>query len=154
MKLTSSATKTSFLNEQDGEYEEERNGEEDIFSGADEMDENNELESEIEASNELNIGNATSGNKRKVVVAPHRKAKQVRSNKQALSEIANGLKALSETSQNNNKMMIEKERKREERYILFRREKMEKNRQHELLIAQIFSNASQPQFPYCSQPGH
>ena len=53
MKLTSSATKTSFLNEQDGEYEEERNGEEDVFSGADDMDENNELESEIEASNEI-----------------------------------------------------------------------------------------------------
>ena len=155
MKLTSSAMETSFLNEQDGEYEEERNGEKKgILSGADEMDENNELESEIEASNELNIGNATSGDKRKVVVAPHRKAKQVRSNKQALSEIANGLKALAETSQKNNKMMIEEERKREERYLSFRREEAEKNRQHELLIAQIFANASQPQFPYRSQPGH
>ena len=41
------------------------------------MDENNELESEIEASNELNIGNAPSDDKRKVVVAPHGKAKQV-----------------------------------------------------------------------------
>ena len=110
MKLFSSATETSFLNEQDGEYEEERNGEEDVFSGADDMDENNELESEIEASNELNIGNATSGDKRKVVVAPHRKAKQVRSNKQVLSEIANWLKALAETSQKNNKMMTEKEK--------------------------------------------
>ena len=103
------------------------------------MDENNELESEIEASNELNIGNATSGDKRKVVVAPHRKAKQVRSNKQALSEIANGLKALAETSQKNNKMMIEEERKREERYLSFRREEAEKNRQHELLIAQCIA---------------
>ena len=139
MKLTSSATETSFLNEQDGEYEEERNGEEDIFSGADDMDENNELESEIEASNELNIGNATSGDKRKVVVAPHRKAKQVRSNKQALSEISNGLKALAETSQKNNKMMIEEERKRKERYLSFRREEAQKNRQHELLIAQCIA---------------
>ena len=57
MKVTSSATKTSFLNEQDGEYEEEQNSEEDIFRGADDMDESNELESEIEASNKLNIGN-------------------------------------------------------------------------------------------------
>ena len=47
MKLTSSAMETSFLNEQDGEYKEERNGK-DIFSGADNMDENTELESEIE----------------------------------------------------------------------------------------------------------
>ena len=73
------------------------------------MDENNELESEIESSNELNTGNATLGDKRKVVVAPHRKAEQVRSNKQALRQIANVLKALAETSQKNNKMMIEEE---------------------------------------------
>ena len=106
------------------------------------------MESEIEASNELNIGNATSDDKRKVVVAPHRKAKQVRSNKQALSEIANGLKALAETSQKNNKMMIDEQRKWEERYLTFRREEAEKNRWHELLSAQIFANASQPQFPY------
>ena len=117
MKLTSSATETSFLNEQDGQCKEERNGEEDIFTRVDDMDENNELESEIKASNELNIGNATLGDNRKVVVAPHRKAKQVRSNKQPLSEIANGMKALAETSQKNNKMMIEEERKRVQRYL-------------------------------------
>ena len=99
------------------------------------------MESETEARNELNIGNATSGDKRKVVVAPHRKAKQVRSNKQALSEIENGLKALVEISQKNNKMMIEEERKREERYLSFRSEEAEKNRQHKLLITQTFANA-------------
>ena len=152
MKLTSSATETSFLNEQHGEYEEERNS--DVFSGADDMDENNELESAIDASNELNIGNVTLGDKRKVVAAPNRKAKQVRSNKQALTEKANGLKTLSETSQKNNKMMIDEIRKREERYLSFRREEAGKNRQHELIIAQIFANASQPQFPYRSQTGH
>ena len=154
MKLTSSATETSFLNEQDREYEKERIAEEDRFSGADDIDENNDLESEIEASNKLNIGNATSGNKRKVVVTYHRKVKQVRFNKQALIEVANGLKALAETSQKSNKMMIEEERKREERCFSFRREEAEKIRQHELLIAQIFANASQPLFLYCSQPGH
>ena len=37
MKLTSSATETSFLNKERGDYEEERNGEEDIFSAADDM---------------------------------------------------------------------------------------------------------------------
>ena len=152
MEFTSSAT--SFLNKEDGDYEEERNGEEDIFSGADDMDENNELESEIEATSELTIRNATSDDKSKVVVAPHIKVKQVRSNKQALCELANGLKALAETSQKNNKMMIEEERKRKERHLSFRREEAEKNRQHELLIAQIFANASQPQFPYRSQPVH
>ena len=84
----------------------------------------------------------------------HRKVKQVRFNKQALIEVANGLKALAETSQKSNKMMIEEERKREERYFSFQREEAEKNRQHELLIAQVFANASQLLFPYRSQPGH
>ena len=51
-------------------------------------------------------------------------------------------------------MMIEEVRKREERYLSFRRQETEKNRKHELLITQIFANASQPQFPYRSQPGH
>ena len=76
MKLFSSATETSFLNKHDREYE--------WLEGYIQwikmtwMDEKNELKSETEASDELNIGNATSGNKRKVVVAPHRKAKQVK----------------------------------------------------------------------------
>ena len=99
---------TSFLNEQDGKHDEEQNDEEGIFREAEKMDENNELENEIEANNELNFGNAAaSGDKRKVVAAPHRKTKQVRSYRQALNEIANGLKAFAETSQRNNKMMIE-----------------------------------------------
>ena len=87
-------------------------------------------------------------------MAPHRKAKQVRFNKQALSEIANGLKVLVEPSQKNNKMVIEEERQREETYLSFQREEVEKNRQHELLIPQIFANASQPQFPYRFLLGH
>ena len=87
-------------------------------------------------------------------MVPYRKAKQVRSNKQALREIGNGLKALAETSQGNNKIMIEEERKWKERYLSFRREEVEKNRQHELLIPQIFANASQPQFLYRFLLGH
>ena len=65
MKLTSSAAETSFVNEQDREYEEEQNGQEDIPSGADNWDANNKLKSEIEANIQLNIGNATSGHKKK-----------------------------------------------------------------------------------------
>ena len=37
-----------------------------------------------------------------------------------------------------------------ERYLSFRREEADKKRQHELVIAQIFANTSQPQFPYRS----
>ena len=84
-----------------------------------------------------------------MVVAPHKKAKQVRSNKQALSEITNGLKALEWTT----KWWLKK-RENGKKDISFRREEAENNRKHELLTAQIFANASQPQFPYLSQPGH
>ena len=38
--------------------------------------------------------------------------------------------------------MIEEERKREERYLSFQRGEAEKNRQHELLITQIFANTA------------
>ena len=37
MKLTSIATETSFLNQLDRKYEEERNGEGNVFSGANDM---------------------------------------------------------------------------------------------------------------------
>ena len=46
MKLTSSATERSFLNEQDGEQEGEQNEEEDRFSKADEIDKRNKMEKE------------------------------------------------------------------------------------------------------------
>ena len=148
MKLTSIATETSFLNEQDGEYEEEQNGEEGIFSGSDDMDENNELESEIKARNEIKY--CERHFRRQSGCGTPQKSETSQSNKQSLNEIANGLKALAETSQKKN----EEERKREERYLSFRGEEAEKNSQHELLIAQIFTNASQPQFPYRSRPSH
>ena len=66
LKLNSSAKETSFLNEQDGKHEEEQNDEEDIFREAEKMDENNELENEIKAKDDLNFGNAAaSDDKRK-----------------------------------------------------------------------------------------
>ena len=77
MKLTSIATETSFLNEQDREYEEERNGEGDIFSGANDMNKKNELESKIEASNELDIGKVTSGDKKKWLWHPMKNLNQL-----------------------------------------------------------------------------
>ena len=77
MKLTSIAIETSFLNEQDGEHEEERNGEGDIFSCANDMNKKNELESEIEASNELDIGKVTSGNKKKWLWYPMKNLNQL-----------------------------------------------------------------------------
>ena len=86
-------------------------------------------------------------NKRKIVAAPHKKRQQVRSNKQALSEVANSLKIMAETTLKRFKMMAEEDKRREERYMAFRREEAEKNREHELRIAEIFSRSVQPTSP-------
>ena len=51
----------------------------------------------------------------KTVVAPYKKSKQIRSNKQALNEIASGLKLLANSSVRQHQMTTEAEQKREER---------------------------------------
>ena len=55
----------------------------------------------------------------KIVVVPHKKRQQVRSNKQALSEAANSLKVMAETSLRHFKMMAEEDKRREGRYMEF-----------------------------------
>lgn len=79
---------------------------------------------------------ATPAQNRKIVVAPHKKSKQIRSNKQALSEIAKSLKCFSEAQNKHHQKYLHEERRQEEEV---RREKAEKDRQHELRLAQIFS---------------
>ena len=59
---------------------------------------------------------------RKTVVAPYKISKRIRSNKQALNEILNGLKELAESSVRQHQMAIAAEQKSEERYMAFRKE--------------------------------
>ena len=77
MKVTCSAMEISFSNEQGRGYEEKQNDEQDIFSGADDMGENDDLKSEIEISNELNIGNVTSRDKKKSLSYPIEKLRKL-----------------------------------------------------------------------------
>ena len=56
-------------------------------------------------------------------------------------------------------MMAEEDKKREGRYMAFRREEAEKNRKHELRVAEIFARAAQltspPNFGFSHFPiGH
>ena len=66
-------------------------------------------------------------NKRKIVVAAYKNTQQVRSNKQALSEVANSLQLMAETSLKYFKMMAEEDKRREERYMAFQWEEAERN---------------------------
>ena len=62
----------------------------------------------------------------KIVVASHKKRKQVKSNKQALSEVASSLKVMAEISLLRDfKVMAEEDKRRERRYMAFQREEAE-----------------------------
>lgn len=127
ISLSSSAAETSFMKNVE---------EEDIDS---EEDQSNESDSnENEASLEPQP-------KKKVVVAPHKKCKVIRSNKQALSEIAQSLKTYSESQNKRHQKSIEEEKKREERFLQFKREEAEKDRLHEMRMAQMFIATMQNQ---------
>ena len=65
------------------------------------------------------------------------KSKQIRSNKQALSEIAQNLKSFFEAQNKRHQKTLDEERRREERFLEFKREEAEKDRQHELRLAQM-----------------
>ena len=81
---------------------------------------------DFEDATTLDTGESQETNKQKIVVAPHKKRQQVRSNKQALSEVANSLKVMAETSLRHFKMMAEEDKRREGRYMAFRREEARK----------------------------
>ena len=59
---------------------------------------------------------------KKTAVAPYKISKRIRSNKQALNEILNGLKELAESSVRQYQMTIAAEQKSEERYMTFLKE--------------------------------
>ncbi len=82
---------------------------------------------------------STSPNKiKKVVVEPHRKRKQVRSNKQALGNLAASVERVAEAQLKALKASGE----RDERFLKFRSEENEKQREHELRMAEIYANAN------------
>ena len=54
---------------------------------------------------------------------------------------------MAETSLKHFKMMAEEDKRKEERYMTFRREETEKSREHESRIAEIFARAAKPASP-------
>ena len=98
----------------------------------------------------VDTGESHETNKRKICCSSSQKeaaSKIKQANKQALSEVANSLKVMAETSLKRFRMMAEEDKRREERYIAFLREEAEKIWEHELLIPEIFARAAQPTSP-------
>ena len=156
INLTSNAGQTSFVRNEDDDDQEDISNDSSQESDIDIGEENIQ---DSEDATTLDTGESQETNKQKIVVAPHKKRQQVRSNKQVLGEAANSLMVMAETSLRHLKTMAEEDKIIEGRYIAFRREEAKKNREQELRIAEIFARAAQltspPNFGFSHFPiGH
>ena len=134
VNIVSSAADLSYVND--------RLEEDDVNGETDHMQSSEPHESvEAEDSNSEE-GEAVVQKRRKVVVAPHNKGKVVPSNKQALSEVTCGLKAVAEAQMKHHKETLEAERRRDEMLLRHRETEAEKNRAHEIRLAEIFARAA------------
>ena len=103
-----------------------------------------------EESGPSQIKKAAGSGKRKgkVVAAPHLKRKVVRSQQHALSNLANSVDKMASIQLKKHKERLDYDLKREEMYLQFKREEAEKNREHELKLAEMYARgAQQQQFP-------
>ena len=73
-----------------------------------------------------------------MVVAPHKKGKQVRTNKQALSEIARRLNAAVVAQSKRFERQLKANEEREQQRLEFREREAERDRNHEYRMAQLF----------------
>ena len=78
---------------------------------------------------------------KRLIVKPHQKRKVVRSQTQALSHLAGGMTQLIQSHAKRHKSQMDFERERDRAFMEFKREEAERNRQHELEMAKIFSSA-------------
>jgi len=89
--------------------------------------------------------------KKKIIAAPHKKRKVVRSQNQGLSQLAKGVEDMNSSQMKRTQMMIEADVKRDELFLKHKAEEAEKNREHELRLAQVYSamftRYAQPQPP-------
>ena len=140
--LFSAAADTSFVNDaQDSNGDVVEDTEENFEDEVTRDDDGEDIEENEDDSLTLQNLVARNSGKRKMTVAPHKKATQVRSNKQALSEMARNIKLMSDAQTKRHKQQMEVENSRFELLIKEKREEAERNRQHELKIAEIFANA-------------
>ena len=93
-----------------------------------ELHENTEGIEEFERTeNQQGKENVTVG-KLKTVPPPHKKRKVIRSNVQALSSLASGLKEVAESQMKRDKLTLQHEKERDDNYLKFREEEARKTR--------------------------
>ena len=129
----------------DSEYSEEEN-----ISDNDNESENEQRHAYGEESDDKEDGEERklpedNTGKRRVgtlIAVPHRKRKMIRSNVQALTSLASGLKELVSGQMKRHNATMEYEKEKEQRYLKFRAEEAQKNRDHEYRMALLFATAN------------
>ena len=166
--LTSEALDTSFVQGQDdeGDGSEESDSELNLTDN-EERPESADLEPIADttvtdtAGTTSSSGTEKKNGKGRLVVKPHQKRGATRSQTQALGNLASGVNKMADIQSKRLKIQeeSEKSRKKERESLLeFRREEAERNRQHELKLAEMYMRilsapvpAPQPQFAMPSQ---
>ena len=72
----------------------------------------------------------------KVVAAPHQKKKAVRSQQQALSQLASSVDQIASVQMKKHKLLLEADLKREEMYLKFKQEELQRSREYEERMAE------------------
>ena len=131
LSLVSSAKDKSYLNsDSDKEFDQEE--EENI----------DELNSEQLSDTELQPAQSSNTTAiKKTVAAPHKKRNVVRSQQQVLSHLAASAEQLASSAAENQRLTIEADLKRDKMLIDFKRDEAQKNREHDIQMAQLFENA-------------
>ncbi len=79
--------------------------------------------------------------------------KKVRSQTQAIQEMAKSFSALGESQQKRSELMVEAEKERQAEFLKFQREQAELNRQHELKMMEVIMKFTNPPAPVPYQHG-
>ena len=130
INVTSGALQTSFVDDVEESEGDECPNEEDLIPDED--------ESGDEGEKRRDLGRP---NKKKLVTAVHKKRNQIRSNKQALTEVAKAMQNMAKSQVKSMKMTLDTEEKREERRRKYQLQEAERNRNHELNITKIYATA-------------
>ena len=131
LNLVSSAKDTSYLN---SDWDEEFDQEEE--ENIDELNSDQLSDTELQAAQSSNTIAV-----KKTVTAPHKKRKVVRSQQQTLSHLAASAEQLASSAAKNQRLIIEADLKGDKMFIDFKRDEAQKNREHDIQMAQIFANA-------------
>ena len=150
--LASQAQDTSFVQDHDetGNWSEAESDneamedEEEIDEHVEQNSEDDETESEVNVSataKDVSGGKNLEKKKKNLVIRPHEKRNKHRSQTQALGNLASGVNKMAEMQSKRLKLQEESENSRRaerESYLQFRREEAERNRQHELKLAEMY----------------